>query len=393
MERDLNVKFLGGRKMRRKMKRHQKKKLSYLLAGFVLILGFQNCTQSDYAVVTKKVASVDGELDLTSELPTSETEDTSDTKPPTPPISEEGNINYVNKVATTRVPANVDILVVGDNSGSMKYEQTNMSQKFPSFIENLQSLDWRMGIITTDAAQHKGSLVPWKATNGNCGDQVYLDAKIADASICFSTTIQLGYNGSGDEEGIRSSNLAIQKNHNNWMRADAHLAIVVLSDEDEKSDALSLGTLNQPESVVESVKSKFGNNKSVSFHSIVVNSDSCLEWQRKSDPYTRGGNKGTTYMKASQMMNGLVGSVCHSDYSSQLKSIGSRIQQNIGALNLDCSPVTDDKHSIKVSINNILEPSLKYRVTNTQIFFEDQIEIGADVKVEYVCAERTLAAK
>ena len=378
--------------MKSKMKRHQKQKISYLIGGLVLILGFQNCTQSDYAVVTRKVASVDGELDLTSQLPDTTIGDVPEALP-TPIDSENGSTQYINKVATTRVPANVDILVVGDNSGSMKYEQTNMSQKFPSFIENLKDLDWRLGIITTDAAEHKGSLVPWKTTSGNCGDQVYLDAKIQDASNCFSTTIQLGYNGSGNEEGIHSSNLAIQKNHNNWIRTDAHLAIVVLSDEDEKSTGQNLSALNQPESIVESVKSKFGNNKSVSFHSIVVNNDTCLEWQKTNDPYTRGGYKGSVYMKASQMMNGLIGSVCHSDYSSQLKSIGSRIQQNIGALNLDCNPFVDDKHNVKVSINNVLEPSLKYRITNTQIFFEDQIEIGADVKVEYVCAEKIIAAK
>ena len=46
-----------------------------------------------------------------------------------------------------------DVIVVIDNSASMRFEQANMAQRFSSLLDGMKGLDWTLGIITTDVSE------------------------------------------------------------------------------------------------------------------------------------------------------------------------------------------------------------------------------------------------
>ncbi len=234
----------------------------------------------------------------------------------------------------------VDILFVSDNSGSMSFEQANMAQKFSSFLSELdsRSVDYRIGIITTDVSSAKttstkddavssstynpprainkngalqdGNLIEMKDSSGKA--LTFLTSTTANKESIFSQNIQREETRqcetflkqypnsqpplegirqncpSPDERGIFAANLFFDKNPSSFIRPNAHLAIVFLADEDVRSGlyattthaAFQLETNDEPSTLVNKVRSAY-NGKTLSAHSIVVRpgDNSCLTSQ------------------------------------------------------------------------------------------------------------------
>jgi len=163
----------------------------------------------------------------------------------------------------------IDILFVIDNSHSMKLEQENLRRNFPKFISVLQNIkgglpDVHIGVVSTnvgagnilfpgnsacsfpggDRGQFKptvdSGLEPGAkfiiATNGGKQDNIVGDASIAEV---FSRLANLGIEGCGYEHQLQAARLALFEsstpNNVNFLRKDAYLAIIFITDEDDCS--------------------------------------------------------------------------------------------------------------------------------------------------------------
>ncbi len=152
----------------------------------------------------------------------------------------------------------MDILFVIDNSGSMQQEQENLAANFPRFIELLDQyeggiLDYRVGVTTT-AVREEGSIlgiIPIAAGDngalmetGNCGTgRAWMQKGDTDLVGCFSEVAQVGTDGSSQEMPLLAARLAVTDRtapgepNEGFLRDDALLALVFITDEDDVSTA------------------------------------------------------------------------------------------------------------------------------------------------------------
>lgn len=319
----------------------------------------------------------------------------------------------------------VDILIVNDNSASMSFEQTRLAPRFANFIADLDSrnIDYRIAMTTTDVngsgALKGGNLISFA---GN----PYLTGKISNRVSLFNSEIQraetlkcekfiagwIRNNGgnvnsinqsayteayaqncpSGDERGIYAANLVVKNNPNGFIRSDAHLAIIMLSDEDERSGLYTDGTfpledLDQPATLVSNVKNVLGIEKfnSLSVHAIVVKDQACLDLQNSQtlDGYapTTGlvrGSIGNAYLTFADKGWGRVADICSNDYTSQLGQIRAKITDNIKDILLSCSAPTD----VVITVNGSNVP---YTLSGKTLKLGSALSPGTTVNLSYKC--------
>ncbi|MBN8539087.1 MAG: hypothetical protein J0L82_01780 [Deltaproteobacteria bacterium] len=288
----------------------------------------------------------------------------------------------------------IDVLVVIDNSGSMKTEHENMAARFGTFLDQLNGLDWRVGIVTTDAktdvVKGDGKLVEFLDKNGNATSTYMIDSRMnkATAQEWFAKTIQMPTNGSGDEQGIAMTYRAIQRAQNNsgtdarnyaLFRADAALAVLVTTDADETNRS---GTQNQnkPEFVLNYIKTVYP-GKPFSYHSIIVPlGDSVCVKQNGNEGY------GYSYDAMSRLTGGSTGTVCASDYGSQLTAIGQATQDLVRSVALACAPVDTNADGMPemqiVTSNGSTAPA--FTITGMRINFATPLPLGSTTLI-YNC--------
>lgn len=129
----------------------------------------------------------------------------------------------------------VDILWVVDNSGSMEDTVGLLRTNFSSFIQGFTGLglDYHMAAVTTDMVnpQHSGRIR---------GSVITSEMDASQASSLFLASVDVGASGSSDEMGLAAVQAALTEpllsNENvGFMRDDAALAIIVVSDENDSS--------------------------------------------------------------------------------------------------------------------------------------------------------------
>ncbi|MBC7457321.1 MAG: hypothetical protein H7235_03525 [Bdellovibrionaceae bacterium] len=142
----------------------------------LLLVGFQNCSQARFTP--------------TAELNTS--------------LSTTKYSNEVLFEVTKSQNANVDILFVIDNSGSMKEEQAKIAQVFSGFIAQVSHMNWRIAITTTDTSSadvacNKGNLCVMESAPST---RYFIDSSTPNVNQVFIEKIQVGTTGSGTELGL-----------------------------------------------------------------------------------------------------------------------------------------------------------------------------------------------
>ena len=157
----------------------------------------------------------------------------------------------------------MDLVFIVDDSGSMDEEQANLVENFPRFVETLDAyrtesgaeLDYRIGVTTTSrplTIRRKllgitidtdredgpdGALL----SNAACGmDERWISRMDADATEQFSCVATVGTGGVNYEQPLRVIESALvdrvaDGTNAGFLREDALLAVVVLTDEDDCS--------------------------------------------------------------------------------------------------------------------------------------------------------------
>jgi hypothetical protein len=169
------------------------------------------------------------------------------------------------RVVATYTPVKLDLLFMIDDSPSMSEEQANLARNFPRLIDALKKLpagfpDLHLGVVSSDmgagAATMAGAcgnslgdrgvlqvrggcgLDPSKGrylVSQNGGTQNNFDGDIADVFACLA---ELGTNGCGFEHQLQSVRMALSgfvADNSGFLRSDAHLAVVYITDEDDCS--------------------------------------------------------------------------------------------------------------------------------------------------------------
>ncbi len=278
----------------------------------------------------------------------------------------------------------LDILFVIDNSGSMLYEQTQISTRLASFTSKITNLDWRIAITSTDvtsnSAVSNGRLVNFGSNN------LYLTKSIPNYDSLFSQKVRLGDTGSGNEQGIHASLSAIERNESSWMRTNAQLAIIVLSDEDEWSDRTGdpWTNRNEPSYLADRVDELYGSKKNFTFNSIAVLNDTCRTEQREqldSSGHLTSGYIGTTYIEASNRTGGIKGSICSTDYGAELADIGNRISELKESIVLQCAPLNG---YISVTFND--GSPVSNHLDGNRVIVDVAIATTTNINLKYQCA-------
>lgn len=351
------------------------------IASYLTIISFQNCGQPGAITINA-------------------TEEKSEGAQETPPAPPHVSYKDYEKTLTINQSRNkVDVLVVIDNSGSMSFEQSSMANRFSSFIEKLRDLDWQLGIVTTDMRidpvnpnLKDGRLIYFERLNSYL---IKSTDHIGTAQLAFAETIQRpAGEGSGNEQGIAATyralerTLALDATNLGLIRQGAALTVILVSDSDETvvsnkpGDVSTFGRKNIPENLLEFVKTTFP-EKSFKFNSIVVRDgdQACLNLSGSSNEAY-----GRNYQKLTHLSSGILGSVCDSDYGSQLSIIGESTTEQVRVVTLDCTPADfNSDGAVDLTMRNSTGNIITSYLLNGRLITFDAVLPVDKYKINYRC--------
>ncbi len=323
----------------------------------------------------------------------------------------------------------VDVLFVDDNSGSMSFEQSKMAERFPTLLQKLDDrmLDYRIGVTTTDISNSYSN--PPRTINQNgalqngrliafSGGLKYLEPNTPNKSSLFLETMkrpetlecekyindsvaaginqtsseyQAGYFAhcpSGDERGIKAALKSIRDNQDQLIRPEAHLAVVVISDENVRSwgltdtqSAYALESEDKPQTLIDTVKQMYP-NKTLSVHSVVVRSGDmgCLNAQNAQMNGLVKGQYGTIYEQLSTATQGVIGNVCDADYGTQMGKIGAAIVKQVEYFMVHC----ENPENFEV-IFDPTSATTGYHIEGRRVVFDRDLDPSSKVRFRYQC--------
>jgi len=329
-------------------------------------------------------------------------------------------LELVNDSSTFRTNSKVDILWIVDSSGSMREEQAYLGQNFSSFISRLTqtNTDFRIGVTATDVCDNQNpSTVPVSqrycptldgqanshlrgSLVGPAGSKV-ITPMTTDLQSRFLNYANVGINGSSFEHGLTAAKMAIQKSlggqNEGLIRSDAFLSVIVVSDEED--DGIGLGMIdtytgqnfvqagltaykyNSDDFIQDARSLKGAGNFSVSTITGTRNADGRMCTSTHSQPL----EEGTQYISVAKKTGGMIQSICDTNWSASLATIGQDIQAQSSQIVLTKTPYAS---SIKVFLNDTPAGNWSYNSGNNAIRFDigHVPAAGSQIKVQYYAA-------
>lgn len=272
----------------------------------------------------------------------------------------------------------VDILWIVDNSSSMLKHQNSLSTQVPDLVSRLNSLkmDYQMAVVTT-------SLGGTSPDGGKfIGTPKYVTNKTSDLVNILKAKMIVGEAGSNNERGLESMGMALSPSYlanegRGFLRNDALLVVIALSDEDDKS------AVSSPSShyarFLDSIKAPWvdGSRSWVfNFIGVIPTSTNCSTF----NDYAEVGYEFVSLVEAS---GGVQESICSSNLGNAISNIRARIYQILTDFKLTSKPILD---SIVVKINGAVVPRSKtngwdYISANNSIRFYGTAVPAADASI------------
>lgn len=288
------------------------------------------------------------------------------------PLFGEGSTDPVNEDTFRQLDTpQVDVLWVIDNSGSMSEEQSSIVGNFSSFIQfaDAQALDYRLAVVSTDiegdvfggglpcpvpAVGQRPVGVPQGAcgyfADGNDTGALNPDWRLVtpdeqpSAEAAFTAIASQGINGSANETGLAAAYQALSAPLiNGWnqgfLRPDAYLAIIFLSDEPD----FSTGTVDFYVNFFKAIKG-FRNTNLFSASAIVGDAGQGCNGA--------GGNAGggDRYIEVANQTGGIFESICTSSWSNSLQNLGLNVFGYKSRFFLSNTPVAG---TVEVSVDGV----------------------------------------
>src|SRR3989338_518547 len=310
----------------------------------------------------------------------------------------------------------VDILFVDDNSASMSFEQKEMAARFGAFVENLDAreIDYRIAVITTDLAATQSkrfiTFANGKSFLSNLDSNrvgMFNQAIARPETLACENFIRGAINNYGpqwrsddryqsgyyincpspDEQGIATASLVLSENTESFVRADANLSIIVISDENEHA--------GRSTSFIDMMNTTYP-TKYWDFNSIIVRDNSCKNIQSnqikdQQNVSAVGAAIGSEYAAISASAakdidnnprpRGQWLNICQSNYTQHFTTIATSISEAARSYPLSCQP-SEPPTVERVSNSNQTVPYTWDG--NQRIVFQRGSE-GIPVKVKYRC--------
>lgn len=257
----------------------------------------------------------------------------------------------------------VDILWVIDTSGSMNRYDANLMLGIDAMLSALPPSGWRLAMTSNDpnraAVEQQFPLVP--------GDD------ILDAEAMYDA---MGRGGL--EEGFDAAYEYIVNNPyaNTWMRSDAALLIVFVSDEEDQSD-------NHFPAVNDFISWYSMQRAGSVFLSSIVNvtaADSVCDWS------VSAIDIGDRYMDATNFFGGVIVDICSDDWSPGVADASAQIEPH------ESWPLTERpiESSIRVFVDTMLQPDTDwtYNSATNSVEFLVVPPGGSLVEIGYIIDEQ-----
>lgn len=312
-----------------------------------------------------------------------------------------GNLTYVHDISSLRTISKVDILWIVDSSGSMSEEQSYLGTNFRSFISSLatSNSDFQVGVTSTDicsdqnpanvamnqrwcptldgsSSTHlRGSLV------GTSGRKV-LTPTTSNLNNLFTQYANVGINGSSFEHGLKAAEMAVTKSLNGQneglVRNDAFLAVIVVSDEED--DGIGLGRtdyftginyvnagLTTARYTEDNLISYLTTTKTAGMFSVSTITGTRLSNGRMcTSPHSQPLEEGSQYINAARKTGGIVQSICDTNWSTSLASIGRDINAQSSQILLSKIPYAG---TVRVYVNDVESTQWTYTSASNSIKF------------------------
>lgn len=219
----------------------------------------------------------------------------------------------------------IDILYVVDNSNSMRNEQEALAGGFEAFISEINdtNTDFQIGVITTSfdyANPDRGKLIGTPQIITKTGDYVKL----------FEERALVGLDGSGKERGLEAAEYALSPlmtgtgPNAGFLRSDAFLLVVFVSDEEDCSDGGALEGKDNKACYLEKEKLTPVSNFVLSFRDLKPRAEQVQIGAivGPADGSCDEAVSGDRYLELTRYIGGMTGNICAADWSSMLYDLG-----------------------------------------------------------------------
>lgn len=244
----------------------------------------------------------------------------------------------------------VDILWIVDNSSSMQKHQERLNEQIPQFVQKLNTLklDYHIGVVTT-------SMGSSAATGGKLiGSPKYLTQKTSQLESKLTERMLAGEDGSNLEQGLSSMETVLSSDYlagegKGFLRSDALLVVIALSDEDDFSVSDRNTSLTRYSSFLDTLKPAYEDGTKawlMNFIGVLSLSSQCLSY----NDYSSVGNR---YLDLVDYSGGVKSSICTSNFSTAVSNVRARIIQILTDFKLSGYPVIE---TIVVKLNGVVVP-------------------------------------
>ena len=263
----------------------------------------------------------------------------------------------------------VDIVLVVDNSGSMKEEQTNLSSRMSPLLSAIKDSDWRIMVVSTDANNEYFRGPISKSTFNAEG-------------VFARYVMDAGVNGSGVERPILRAVDALKWRPflaGSWLRPNSTVAVVILTDEDNChiDNERGYGCAGFADAGGSYLTNYLSSIRKVGTDARVYG----IFWH----PSQAQAQCATALKQASiiaevvQQTGGTWGSICDADYSATLSKISNDVAKILKADFVLSS--TPDAGTFRMTVNG--QAWTDYKLLGRNVNFTRNPPVGANVRVEY----------
>ena len=250
----------------------------------------------------------------------------------------------------------VDILWVIDTSGSMYRYDPELMAGIEAMMAALPESGWRLAMMSNDpthaSVEAQFPLVP--------GDDI-------DDAMDMYNAMGRG----GREEGFDAAYEYLVNNTyaQTWLRPDAALLVVMVSDEEEQSDDHFTN--------IDDFKAWYGAQRGGSAYLASINNVAQADSVCTSPPSAY--DVGNRYMEATNFFGGVIVDICDEDWAPGVQDASSRLEPYE---ELELTYVVSDEATIRVFINGALNWDWYYQASDNTVYFtvipagNDRVEVA-----------------
>jgi len=310
------------------------------------------------------------------------------------------SLTKTNTESIIQPKAVLDILVVMDDSGSMRRVQDDIQARLPALLagnngRTLNNADWKMTVITTSAKVVREDYPRTFSANDSDFEDQYADA------------IAAGLKGSGEEEGLKQAIAGLRhvdKNGNSWMRPNSKVAVLIVSDEPNcGEDHIGLGNFSECDTGIEEVQDVIQNEltlnlgSDIRFYGIIDEAvgnatNSCTnnlssivsEWTENPLAINRDG-----YFEIIKASGGTVCNISGDQYEDALNDISKDLVNLVSQYDLAFNPNSD---SVSVQVEGQPRETATFAINDKTITFQNEFDSfeGSEISISYSYLEKII---